>query len=201
MGEGNSTFVAGLASAVVLPLAVLVLGFPLWLGAAITASVFLGLILALKSRGFGLKLDNMAEARAETVRGLIDDGKAALGRLTATAKAIKDTGVRDMVQSLVKTANGIITHVEEQPDRAMAVRRFLTFYLPNAAAIAQGWQTLEGNTDPSKERMAQTREVLAALKDAFVKFETLADAPELQELDLNLKVVKDSLKADLEKTP
>ena len=34
---------------------------------------------------------------------------------------------------------------------------------------------------------------------AFKKFASDADAPELQELDLNLKVVKDSLKADLEK--
>jgi hypothetical protein len=107
--------------------------------------------------------------------------------------------MRSAVQSLVKTASGILGHVGQQPDRAMAVRRFLTFYLPNAAAIAQGWCTLECNAEPSPERMTQTREVMAALQDAFVKFESLADAPELQELDLNLKIVKDSLKADLGK--
>lgn len=200
MGDGTSTFVAGLAAAVVLPLTVLALSFPLWLGAVIAACVFAGLALALRSRGFGLKLDDMAEAQSETVRALIDEGGEALARLTASAKAIKDDGMRATVGALAKTAGGILNHIKDQPARAMAVRRFLTFYLPNAAAISEGWCTLEGNAVPSAQRMAQTREVMAALKDAFLKFENQADAPELQELDLNLKVVKDSLKADLEKS-
>jgi 5-bromo-4-chloroindolyl phosphate hydrolysis protein len=199
MEQGTSTFMAGLAAAVVLPVCVLVLGLPLWLGAVVAAGIFVGLHLALRSRGFGLKLDDMAEARSETVRALIDDGRAALERLASAAKSIRDAGVRAVAQSLVKTATDIIGHVEEQPERAMAVRRFLTFYLPNAAAIAQGWCTLEGNAQPSAERMTQTREVLTALKDAFAKFENQADAPELEELDLSLKVMKDSLKAELEK--
>ena len=38
----------------------------------------------------------------------------------------------------------------------MAVRRLLTFYLPNAASLAEGWVTLEGSAVPSPERMAQT---------------------------------------------
>lgn len=199
MGDGTSTFAAGLGAAIVLPLAVLVLGFPLWMGAVIAASVFAGLALTLRSRGFGLKLDDMAEAQNETVRGLIDEGGEALARLTASAKTIKDAGMRATVAALAKTASGILDHIKDQPSRAMAVRRFLTFYLPNAAAISQGWVTLEGNAVPSAQRMAQTREVMAALQDAFLKFENQADAPELAELDLNLKVVKDSLKADLEK--
>ena len=82
----------------------------------------------------------------------------------------------------------------------MAVRRFLTFYLPNAAGITEGWQTLERNANPAAERVAQTREVMKALGDAFQKFASQADTPELEELDLNLKVVKDALKSDLEKT-
>lgn len=199
MEQGTSTLVGGMAAALVLPFAVLVLGFPLWLGALIAAGVFAGSMLALKSRGFGLKLDDMAEAQADTVRGLIEEGGEALARLSACANITRDPQMRTTVYALVKTGGGILDHVKEQPGRAMAVRRFLTFYLPNAASIAEGWCTLEGNSAPSPQRIAQTRDVMLTLKDAFAKFETMADAPELQELDLSLKVVKDSLKADLEK--
>jgi 5-bromo-4-chloroindolyl phosphate hydrolysis protein len=200
MERGTSTLIAGGAAAIALPLCVLVLGLPLWLGALVALGVFAGLHLALRSQGFGLKLDDMSEAQNETARALIDEATLALTRMRVTAHLIKDVPMRELVTSLASTASGILDHIKDAPTRAMAVRRFLTFYLPNAAAVAQGWQTLEGNSNPSPQRMTQTREVMGALKDAFAKFENDADAPELSELDLNLKVIKDSLKADLEKT-
>lgn len=192
--------IAGAAAAIALPICVLVLGLPLWFGGLIALGIFAGLHLALRSQGFGLKLDDMSEAQSETTRALVDEAGMALTRMRGTARLIKDPPMRELVSSLANTAAGILDHVRDAPVRAMAVRRFLTFYLPNAAAVAEGWQTLEGNSNPSTERMTQTREVMTALKDAFAKFENDADAPELSELDLNLKVIKDSLKADLEKT-
>jgi len=200
MERGTSTLLAGVAAAIALPGSVLLLGLPLWLGAVIAAGIFFGLHLALRPSGLGLKLDDFAEAQTQTVRSLLAEGEAALARLDAAGKLIKDGSMRAAVATLCSTAAGILAHIKAEPARVMAVRRLLTFYLPNAAALAEGWQTLEGNTDPSPGRMTQTREVVNALKDAFVKFENQADAPELQALDLNLKLVKDSLKADLEKT-
>jgi hypothetical protein len=200
MERGTSTLIGGAAAAIALPVCVLILGLPLWFGGLIALAIFAGLNLALRSQGFGLKLDDMSEAQSETVRALVDEAGMALTRMRGTARLIKDAPMRALVSSLANTAAGILDHVRDAPVRAMAVRRFLTFYLPNAAAVAEGWQTLEGNSNPSSERMIQTREVMSALKDAFAKFENDADAPELSELDLNLKVIKASLKADLEKT-
>jgi len=199
MERGTSIFVAGLAAAVALPVCVFALGLPLWLGVAIAAGVFFGLTLALRSSGFGLNVDALEEAQSDTTRGLITDGGAALDRLKRTVPAIQDASMRKSVQGLCGTADKILANIRTDPVRVMAVRRFLTFYLPNAASIAEGWQTLERNASLSPERVAQTRDVMGALGDAFKKFASDADAPELQELDLNLKVVKDSLKADLEK--
>jgi hypothetical protein len=199
MERGTSILVAGLAAAVALPACVFALGFPLWLALTVAAGVFFGLMLAMRSSGFGLNMDALAEAQSDTTRGLISDGTAALDRLRRAAPAIQDTSMKSAVQGLSATADKILANIKTDPVRVMAVRRFLTFYLPNAAAIAEGWQTLEHNASLSPERVAQTRDVMGALGDAFKKFASDADAPELQELDLNLKVVKDSLKADLEK--
>jgi 5-bromo-4-chloroindolyl phosphate hydrolysis protein len=200
MERGTSTLFAGVAAAAALPVCALLLGLPLWLSAAVAGGIFIGLKLALRPSGFGLDIGALQEAQSETVRGLIADGSAALDRLRRTVPAIKDQSMHGAVQTLAGTADKILARVSADPTRAMGVRRFLTFYLPNAASIAEGWRTLESNANPAPERMAQTRDVITALNDAFHRFESEADAPELQELDLNLKVVKDSLKSDLEKT-
>jgi hypothetical protein len=200
MERGTSTLLAGVIGAIALPVCVFALQLPFWLGLIVGGGVFIGLRLALRPSGFGLKLDDMSEAQRETVQGLIGDGSEALDRLKRTIPQIKDAKMKAMVQSLSATADKVLGRVKGSPDRAMTVRRLLTFYLPNAASIAEGWETLEQNADPSPQRIAQTRDVMGALNDAFAKFATEADSPELQDLDLSLKVVKDSLKADLEKT-
>ncbi|MEI9929230.1 MAG: 5-bromo-4-chloroindolyl phosphate hydrolysis family protein [Rhizomicrobium sp.] len=199
MGRGTSIFLAGAGAAIALPVCVFALGLPLWLGAGIAAGVFFGVSLAVRPSGIGLNMDALEEAQSDTTRVLITDGSAALARLERTIPAIKDTSMNSAVKGLSTTAEKILANVKTDPVRVMAIRRFLTFYLPNAASIAEGWQTLERNGSLSPERVAQARDVMGALGDAFKKFASDADAPELQELDLNLKVVKDSLKADLEK--
>ncbi|MEJ0024820.1 MAG: 5-bromo-4-chloroindolyl phosphate hydrolysis family protein [Rhizomicrobium sp.] len=200
MDRGTSTLIAGIAGGLAFPLLALVLGLPLWLSLIVALAIFGGLLLMLRPSGFGLNLDAMTEAQSDTVRGLIGDGTAALGRIKRIAPAIKDTAMQASLRTLAKTGDQIVAHVQGDTSRAMAVRRFLTFYLPNAASIAEGWQVLESSAGSTPQRMQQARDVIALLNEAAAKYAGEADAPELSELDLSLKVVKDSLKSDLEKT-
>lgn len=200
MDRGTSTLIAGAAGALAFPVLALVLDLPLWLSLAVSLGVFGGLMLALRPSGFGLNLDAMQEAQSDTVRGLVADGTAALDRIRRIAPAIQDASMKSQMLQLANTSTQIISHVRDDSTRAMAVRRYLTFYLPNAAQIAEGWQTLEANAGSPPERKAQAREVMKALNDAATKYASDADQPELDALDLSLKVVKDSLATDLEKT-
>jgi hypothetical protein len=81
----------------------------------------------------------------------------------------------------------------------MAVRRLLNFYLPNAASVAEGWRALENKSEPSPERVRETRETMAQLNDAFTRFADDLHEPQMQTLDLDLKVLNDALKQDLER--
>lgn len=199
MGRGTATLIGGLTGAAAFPLTVFALNFPLWLGAVVSGGLFLGAWMLLSPSSSGLESGALLEAREETARGLVSDGAAALARLKQTAAAIRDQAMRAQVESLAKTGAQVLTEISNNPDRAMAVRRLLTFYLPNAASLAEGWQTLEKHASPSPERVEQTRETMKALNDAFAKFAEQADQPELDALDLNLKVTNDALKSDLEK--
>ena len=192
---------AGAGAAIALPLLALALKLPLWLAAVVALAVFGGLWLVLRPSGAsasGLTDEAVLDARTQTARELLADGTAALGRLQAALKAIKDAPMRTEVTNLANTGAKVLKDVRADPGRAMAVRRLLTFYLPNAAGLAEGWLALESHARPSNERIDQTRSTMHALGQAFAKFADDVAEPQLQELDLDLKVLNDALKADLE---
>jgi hypothetical protein len=190
-----------LGAAVAFPALALGVGLPLWLAGVISLGVFVGLVLVLKPGGGlgpGLSDEAALEARSETARGLISDGSTALVRLEHSLKAIRDKPMQAEVQKLAAIGEKVLKDVRTSPDRAMAARRLLTFYLPNAANLAEGWQALEQRVTPSPDRAAQTRATMKSLGEAFARFADDVNEPQLQSLDLDLKVLNDALKSDLE---
>jgi 5-bromo-4-chloroindolyl phosphate hydrolysis protein len=204
MGRGTATLLAAVAAALTLPLLALGLHLPWWLALVVAAAVFGGAWLLLKPAGglgFGLSDTSILEARSDTAQGLLREAANAIERLRKARREIKDAPMRTEIANLLEVGDKVMREVREDPNRAMAVRRLLTFYLPNAASVADGWCTLEARATPSPERMTQTREVMGGLSQAFAKYADDVAEPELQTLDLDLKVLKDALKADLSNTP
>ena len=198
MFKGSATLLASLAAAVAFPLLALATPLPGWWAAATSVAVFVGVWLASKpSSGGGLSDDAVLEAQGETSRRLVADAVDAIARLRKAAGAIRDPDMRDQVTALMQTGERVVKDVRENPDRAMSVRRLLTFYLPNAASVAEGWRTLESRTSASAtERMTQARDVMKSLTSACAQYADDVAEPELQSLDLDLKILKDALKAD-----
>jgi hypothetical protein len=203
MSRGTAILISAAAAAVAFPAAALGLHLPLWLDGGLSAAVFGGLYLVVRrpAAGSGLDDDSVIEARNQTGRGLLEDGTAALDRLRRSGKMIQDAPMRGQVERLCRTADKVIQGVRTDPGKAMAVRRLLTFYLPNAASLSEGWQALEQRTTPGGDRAEQTRKTMLALNDAFSQYADDLTQPQMQTLDLDLKVLNDALKSDLEKTP
>ena len=201
LSRGTAILLAACAAGAVLPLGTLVVGMPIWIDAPVAGGVGLGLYFVLRS-GKQPTLDEQAlnDARAQTGRSLLPDAAASLDRMKQTLGQIRDPAVRGQVAELVTTGRKVVDQVRADPTRAMAVRRLLTFYLPNAASLAEGWVALEGRALPSPERMTQTGQTLRSLNQAFAKFSDDMAEPQMQTLDVDLKVVNDALKSDLEKT-
>ena len=201
LSRGTSILLAALAAAAVMPAAAIGLHLPLWLDLGLSGGTFAGGFLLLRSgKQETLDAEVLADTRNQTGRGLIPDAASALDRMKKALTQIKDPSVRGQVDGLVRTGTKVLNDVRADPSRAMAVRRLLTFYLPNAASIAEGWVALEGRAVPSRERMAQTGATLRSLNEAFAKFSDDMVEPQMQTLDIDLKVVNDALKSDLEKT-
>ena len=200
-GRGQSTLLAGGAAAAVLPALALGAHLPLPIAGAVAVAVFAGVwLLAPGPTARALDVDALSETQDGTARALITDAQAALARLKAAGTGVRDAQMKASVEKLQATAARVLQDLRVSPDRAMAVRRMLTFYLPNAASLAEGWRALEASARPSAERVAQTRATMAALDDAFTRYADDLQAPQLQTLDLDLRVLNDALKSDLERT-
>ena len=201
LSRGSAILVSAGAAAAALPGEAFLVHLPLWMAASLSGAVFVGVFLVLRSGAPGaLDEQTLDGARAQTGRSLIPDAAASLERMKQALTLTKDPAVRGQIGDLVRTGQKVLGEVRADPRRAMAVRRLLTFYLPNAASIAEGWVALENKATPSPERMAQTGQTLRSLNEAFTKFSDDMVEPQMQTLDLDLKVVNDALKADLEKT-
>jgi len=201
LSRGTATLLAACAAGAVLPLGVFLMGLPIWIDAPVAGGVGVGLYFVLRS-GKQPTRDEQAlnDARAQTGRSLLPDATASLDRMKQAMAKMKDPAVRGQVADLVATGAKVVDKVRADPSRAMAVRRLLTFYLPNAASLAEGWVALEGRALPSPERMTQTGATLRSLNQAFAKFSDDMAEPQMQTLDVDLKVVNDALRSDLEKT-
>ena len=200
LGTGAAAIVAGTIAALVPP--VLVLGFDqpaglgLGLGFGLGGALFGLLGLGRGRRGAG----PVEDGRNATARELVAEGRAALERLRRAGCAVRDELMREEIKLLGMKADRVLRDAEADPACAMQVRRLFTFYLPNAASVAEGWRVLESKPEPEPVLATQTRETVANLNDAFSKFAEEMHEPKLQTLDLDLRVLNNALKQDLEET-
>ncbi|TPM36536.1 5-bromo-4-chloroindolyl phosphate hydrolase [Mesorhizobium sp. B2-3-3] len=198
-GNDWNWIVAGLASAALLIGLSALTQFPFLVSAVISVLVFAGLVFVLAPRQLfeGLDLSTMNGSRVAFARELLAQAQPAADRLTAAAGSIADKDMKAKVKNLSDIAADVISKVEQKPETAPSVRRFLTYYVPQAAEVAEGYATLANRRAPSQARLANVGAVIAKLQDAFVHYaDSLADS-ELGTLDVDLRLIQESLKEDI----
>ena len=117
--------------------------------------------------------------------------------MESAAKGIRDKNVAERVRHLASVARGIFEALEKDPLRIDRVRRFLTYYLPRAAEMAEAYQSLERSPRVDTARLTATREIIDRLDAAFTEYAANLHLAELDKLDIELKLLKRSLDEDL----
>jgi 5-bromo-4-chloroindolyl phosphate hydrolysis protein len=117
--------------------------------------------------------------------------------LEAAAKAIRAKSIADRVRHLASVARGIFEAIEKDPLRIDRVRRFLTYYLPRAAEMAEAYQRLERDPGAEPGRLNATGEIIDRLDAAFTDYAANLRDVDLDKLDIELKLLKRSLDEDL----
>src|ERR1700720_4361412 len=197
--SGLNWLAGGAAAAILVPVLALGPGLPFWIACIASAMARGGLVLLLApaTRFKALDASGVARGKIEFARELLTEADPFIGRLEAAAKAIQAKTVAARVRHLARVARGIFEAVEKDPLRIDRVRRFLTYYLPRAAEMAEAYRALESSPGADTKRLNETGEIIDRLSGAFTEYAgNLRDA-ELDKLDIELKLLKRSLDEDL----
>ena len=200
LGKDNNWILAGIAAAITLPVLVW-LGMPFWIALVLVLIAFAGLLflLAPKTLFEGLNFKGIGRERLAFARDLLTEAAPSADRLKAAGNRIKDPEIRQRVAHLAEIAGDIFDKVEAQPARAPAVRRFLSYYLPRAADVSEGYAVIEAKRAPNPQRLADVAAMVEKLEGAFVHYSDGLAESELGTLDVDLRLIEASMKEDLER--
>ena len=197
-GNDLNWIVSGVVAAILLPLLVWI-GLPFIVAGVIAAVAFAGLVVLLSPRKLfeGLNIGAIGKEKVAFAQELLNDAVPAAARLREAARKITDQTVKDRVLHLAAICQDVFAKVEANPGNASAVRRFLSYYVPRAAEVAEGYAVLEDKHAPDAGKLTEVAGVVEKLEGAFVHYaDGLADS-ELGSLDIDLKLIQASLKEDL----
>jgi 5-bromo-4-chloroindolyl phosphate hydrolysis protein len=199
MPSGLGWIAGGAAAAVLLPSLAIGLAMPFWIALAISAAAGGGIVVTLapRNRFAALEASGMARGRIEFASELLAEAEPLAERMEDAGSAIRTRAVADRIRHLVKVARDIFAAIERDPLRLDRVRRFLTYYLPRAAEIAEAYRALETSTVPDTTRLAATGDMIDRLDGAFTRYAANLQDADLDKLDVELKLLKSSLDEDL----
>lgn len=199
MPSGLGWIAGGAAAAALLPSLAIGLAMPFWIALAISAVAGGGIVVALapKKRFAELEVSGMTRGRIEFANELLTEAEPLAERMEEAAAAIRTRAVADRVRHLVRIARDIFAGIERDPMRLDRVRRFLTYYLPRAAEIAEAYGALEKGAAPDTARLAATADMIDRLDGAFTRYAANLQDADLDKLDIELKLLKSSLDEDI----
>lgn len=200
-GNDWNWVVAGLAAAIVVPVLAFGLMMPVLIAGGIGVFIFAGLVFLLAPRRMfeGVNEKAIGRGRLEFVRELMASAVPAAERLEAASERIRDKTIAARVHHLAEIASDVFRKVEANPDSAGAVRRFLSYYLPRAAEVAEGYAIVEAKRAPDSMQLQEVGGVLVKLEDAFVHYADSLVDEQLDTLNTDLRLIQASLKEDLER--
>lgn len=189
---------AGLAGGLFAPVATFGLGLPLWASLPGAILVFAGARLAIGPRDLlaGLDMAALDEAALSLAHDVIAAAQADLARLKAAALGVRDPDVRRHLDHLRAVAERVVAEVARQPARLTPVRRLLTYYLPASVRLGEGYRTLEGTNRPDATRLAATAGMIGQLDRVFARHADRLSAPEIEGLDVELKLLSDAIRTE-----
>jgi 5-bromo-4-chloroindolyl phosphate hydrolysis protein len=199
LGNDGNWIMAGLVTAILVPVLTFAAGMPFWIAAVIGLLVFAGLVFLLAPRRLfeGLDIKVIGRGRLAFARELLEAAVPSAQRLEAAADDITDKQTAARVRHLAEIAADVFRTVEAKPESANAVRRFLSYYLPRAAEVAEGFAAIEAKRAPDIKQLKDVRAVLVKLEDAFVHYADSLVDDALGTLDTDLRLIQASLKEDL----
>ena len=125
-------------------------------------------------------------------------GNDALRRIRRANDIIADPELSRQIDSIENSCRQILTILEQRPQLLSQLRTFLRYYLPTTLKLLDARARLENtaNTPKAREVRARISEALGVIDKAFLKQVEALDAYRFIDLESEMDVLRDMLKAD-----
>lgn len=192
----NRDIVAGGAGAAFAPVSAFLFGIPVWAAIPGAILVYYGVRTLLAPRSLFESIDarSIEAGRLEFARALLTDALKELRTLKEHANGIRRVSVRKAFEHLLVLARRVIADVEKDPTRATSVQRLLTYYLPSAVRLAEGYRVLERKMNPNPERVRQVEQTIVKLDEIFRTYADKLVTRDMDDLDLEMKLLEDEIR-------
>ena len=192
----NRDLIAGAVGGGFAPLATFLFGLPIYATLPGALLVFFGTRLILTPKAFfeDLPKGEFSEARIDLARDVLIAADHALASLAATVEHLRNEAVQDKLLHLHRIASEVVSEVERDPERLMQVQRLLTYSLPAASRLSTGYLALERKRNPNPERVAETEAMIARLDKIFDDYADRLVMPEVEGLDVELRLLDDAIR-------
>jgi 5-bromo-4-chloroindolyl phosphate hydrolysis protein len=143
------------------------------------------------------QVQGLPSGRAELVQRLLGEAADALARLDATIPRLRLPESVAQVAQIVASGNRLMKAVADSPEQLATAQRVFTYYCPESVKVAEGLVALESSPRPDLERIQATQTVLKKLAALFDKTELELRHGDAQALDIDVRLLDQSLEADL----
>jgi hypothetical protein len=184
-------FAAAVLSMLVLPLAVLGLRAPLWLG-VLAAALTLGAGWLYAVRRTAPRVARTARPAAHAA--VLEEAEAAHTALLEAIREVRDARTRACLGGIARSVRALIDRVAGDSTAFAPVQRALAYYAPRAGTLATAYAVMEEVGE--HERLPDVARVLARIEGWLARCLDLTDSDSRHALDVELKLIDDALDED-----
>ena len=132
------------------------------------------------------------------VNEVIASGRDAMRRIRQANDIIEDAELSAQIDSIENSCQQILSLLEQRPQLLSQLRTFLRYYLPTTLKLLEARAKLEdtAKTPKAREVRARISEAVGAIDKAFLKQVEALDAYRFIDLESEMDVLKDMLRAD-----
>ena len=129
---------------------------------------------------------------------VIRAGRDAMKKIRRANDIIADEALSAQIDSIENSCAQILSILQQRPQLLSQLRTFLRYYLPTTLRLLDARARLENSASTPKAREVRTRisEAVGAIDKAFLKQVEALDAYRYIDLESEMDVLRDMLKAD-----
>lgn len=141
--------------------------------------------------------NTLPSGRAELVQQVLGEAATSLRALDHVMPRLRHPDSVSSVARIIAVGNRIMQSVAANPEKLAIAQRVFTYYCPETVKVADALSKLELDANPDVERITGTQTVLKKLEVLFERTELELKADQGKELDIDLRLLDQSIESDL----